>query len=309
MWAFVGLACIYVLVYCYAMIVVCTGQWLQYDYVEGILNICLTILLLAMFLISYLRAALTKPGYIEKGSEKVEEEGKEDDPMWCPRCHVEKPLRAHHCRRCNHCVLKMDHHCHWINNCVGLRNHKFFFLTVLYAWLGQIYVDVMVVLRLLGTLPEKYLPFARNYPLYWWDMVVLALCVLVALLNTPSLTYMLSFHIYLISKNRTNVEHVCCKGVLPACNFDRKSIVANWYDCMGRDVWFWWLPIAPDNQHTGYDFLSEADYSSETDGEEKPLIGDATHAPQDVSAASTLFYVAVAEDTEERQHDVDDRDL
>lgn len=40
----------------------------------------------------------------------------------CMKCHKPKPERAHHCRVCNRCVLRMDHHCPWTENCVGYAN-------------------------------------------------------------------------------------------------------------------------------------------------------------------------------------------
>lgn len=30
------------------------------------------------------------------------------DPKWCEACQIWKPDRAHHCRVCDACVLKMD---------------------------------------------------------------------------------------------------------------------------------------------------------------------------------------------------------
>lgn len=47
---------------------------------------------------------------------------------WCARCEIYRPERAHHCRICGTCVLRMDHHCPWVGNCVGWRNHKYFIL-------------------------------------------------------------------------------------------------------------------------------------------------------------------------------------
>merc|ERR1719183_2347208 len=51
----------------------------------------------------------------------------------CKWCLKYKPDRCHHCRVCNTCVLRMDHHCPWVYNCIGFRNHKYFFLLLVYA--------------------------------------------------------------------------------------------------------------------------------------------------------------------------------
>ncbi|XP_020593808.1 probable protein S-acyltransferase 16 isoform X5 [Phalaenopsis equestris] len=55
------------------------------------------------------------------------------DLRYCQKCSHYKPPRAHHCRVCKTCVLRMDHHCVWINNCVGHANYKVFFVFMLYA--------------------------------------------------------------------------------------------------------------------------------------------------------------------------------
>lgn len=64
-----------------------------------------------------------------------------------------KPFRAHHCSKCNVCILKMDHHCQyaesffvhcrWINNCVGARNQKYFILYLLYVHMGEVFACIL----------------------------------------------------------------------------------------------------------------------------------------------------------------------
>lgn len=72
---------------------------------------------------AHVACMLTDPGYIPLGCATKESEG---TSPWCSKCSVPKPARAHHCKVCCRCVLRMDHHCHFMHNCVGLRNRKFF---------------------------------------------------------------------------------------------------------------------------------------------------------------------------------------
>jgi len=68
---------------------------------------------------------------------------------WCTRCDTFRPKHTHHCSTCRCCVLDMDHHCPWVNNCIGWRNHKYFLLFLLYAWIACAW-SAMVFLCSLG---------------------------------------------------------------------------------------------------------------------------------------------------------------
>ena len=59
--------------------------------------------------------------------------------------NLEKPPRAHHCRRCARCCLKMDHHCIWLSKCVGYSNQASFLVFLFGAVFGAFHATVMII--------------------------------------------------------------------------------------------------------------------------------------------------------------------
>lgn len=93
-----------------------------------------------LLLYNYKLAALRSPGRVPRGwtplvplasqhdaeaTEPVEVK-RSGAPRWCKVCRAPKPPRAHHCRQCARCTLRMDHHCPWLANCVGHHNYAAF---------------------------------------------------------------------------------------------------------------------------------------------------------------------------------------
>jgi len=62
-----------------------------------------------------------------------------DVVRYCNQCRCYKSWRAHHCSICKRCVLKMDHHCPWMWNCVGYANYRYFFMFLVYLWVGTLF--------------------------------------------------------------------------------------------------------------------------------------------------------------------------
>ena len=94
---------------------------------------------------SHIRCVFTDPGSVPIDAEPLSTATEEEKEKKCEKCGSYKPPRAHHCRECNRCIVKMDHHCpyvflllfdcRWINNCVAILNTKFFLLFLVYTFL------------------------------------------------------------------------------------------------------------------------------------------------------------------------------
>ncbi|KAL3119924.1 hypothetical protein niasHT_007052 [Heterodera trifolii] len=156
---------------------------------------------------------------------------------FCTRCACIKPDRCHHCSTCGRCFLKYDHHCPWINVCIRFNNYKFFVQFVGYAWLLSVFI------------------FSTIFPFFitFWDAKISNVCrilvtflfVLMFLLGL-SLTFFLTCHLYLISKNRTSLEVIVGPPVFTYGEdkhaFDL-GIRRNFQEVFGTVKWKWFFPL------------------------------------------------------------------
>jgi palmitoyltransferase len=78
----------------------------------------------------------------------LEEEEARKCLQYCHVCEGFKAPRAHHCRKCARCVLKMDHHCPWINNCCGHFNQAYFTLFLISAVVGAVQALILLVVAI-----------------------------------------------------------------------------------------------------------------------------------------------------------------
>ncbi|CAI0410988.1 unnamed protein product [Linum tenue] len=147
----------------YITIFIFIEDWVGLATSAGTLNAVIFTFMAALSLFSFAVSVLTDPGYVPSSSAPDVEAASVLDPetqkdvsflinfsessqlRQCEKCARYKPPRAHHCRVCRVCVLRMDHHCLWINNCVGYWNYKAFIVLVFYATAASIYSTVSLI--------------------------------------------------------------------------------------------------------------------------------------------------------------------
>ncbi|XP_031257374.1 probable protein S-acyltransferase 15 [Pistacia vera] len=116
----------------------------------------------------------------------------------CDKCSAHKPPRAHHCKVCRRCVLRMDHHCLWINNCVGYQNYKAFLVLVFYATIGSLYSTVMIT----GSALQREWDISGKPQL----KIFYVACGILMVSLSLAFGTLFGWHVFLISKNMTTIE-------------------------------------------------------------------------------------------------------
>ncbi|KAK8514804.1 hypothetical protein V6N12_057700 [Hibiscus sabdariffa] len=176
----------------------------------GIMNAVAFTGVAVMCVLNYALAIIMDPGRvpstflpdIEDSSVTVHEiKRKGGDLRYCQKCSHFKPPRAHHCRVCKICVLRMDHHCIWIHNCVGHANYKVFFVFVVYAAIACIYSLVLLVGSLTNDSQSDEQQSADSFRIIY----IISGLLLVPL--SMALSVLLGWHIYLILQNKTTIEY------------------------------------------------------------------------------------------------------
>eukprot|EP00928_Gymnodinium_smaydae_P072607 TRINITY_DN55944_c0_g1_i1.p1 TRINITY_DN55944_c0_g1~~TRINITY_DN55944_c0_g1_i1.p1 ORF type:complete len:340 (-),score=63.26 TRINITY_DN55944_c0_g1_i1:54-1073(-) len=224
--------------------------------VQGIISQILTLMVLVCFLLAIFtdpgsvpnnsvwvpdakgrRGSSTNGGDEDQPSQIIQREAKRSGlPRFCKWCSCYKPDRCHHCRICRSCIPRMDHHCPWIANCVGFRNHKFFFLLVVYALSTVVYMFVTMLKTLDRVLTEET-AFPRRFG------VVFGMTMMVLM---GSLLFMFFlFHAWLTATATTTIEF-CEKaykvsGSNGASIYDQ-GLLKNIQAVLGDNPLFWLLP-------------------------------------------------------------------
>lgn len=172
---------------------------------------------------------------------------------FCEKCKIIKPDRAHHCRICRCCVLKMDHHCVWVNNCVNFHNYKYFVLFVGYALIMCVYIA--------STSLRDFLQYFRG-EVNFHILFLFFTAVMFAL----SLVSLFFYHIYLVLVNRTTLESSRAP-TFPVGGANKHAYNVNWYanfcEVFGHDWKYWFLPVYT-SQGDGFNFPTaiDLDYDS-----------------------------------------------
>ncbi|XP_071442444.1 palmitoyltransferase ZDHHC6 [Hetaerina americana] len=137
----------------------CSMWWPPSASLAGSINVGCFLIFSALTIYNFLSSIYEGPGFLPIGW-KPEVEEDTEFLQYCGVCEGFKAPRAHHCRKCGRCVLKMDHHCPWINNCVGHRNHAHFAAFLLFATCGCFHAAIIFSCSLIRA-------FNRDWYLYY----------------------------------------------------------------------------------------------------------------------------------------------
>lgn len=139
----------------------------------------------------------------------------------------------------------MDHHCPWIMNCVGFKNHKYFFLLVVYA--------VMNCAFIIGTMIES-VQRSVDMETSATNRFLLVFGLTLSIIMGSLMSVFLSFHTWLMVKGMTTIEF-CEKNLSGASgapngpgskgvSYDL-GLPMNVKSVLGPHWWLWFLPVSP----------------------------------------------------------------
>eukprot|EP00640_Fibrocapsa_japonica_P002187 CAMPEP_0113935984 /NCGR_PEP_ID=MMETSP1339-20121228/2995_1 /TAXON_ID=94617 /ORGANISM="Fibrocapsa japonica" /LENGTH=342 /DNA_ID=CAMNT_0000938297 /DNA_START=54 /DNA_END=1082 /DNA_ORIENTATION=- /assembly_acc=CAM_ASM_000762 len=170
---------------------------------------------------------------------------------FCKQCRRPKPPRAHHCHVCRKCVLKMDHHCPWVNNCVGFYNYRYFFLFMMYLWIGCVYGVLITFHPFIKLMHLEGHHRVTRLKIEASERSAVVLTFILAVSVGFALTILGGWHVYLICSGQTTIEfyinstktyQASSRGELYSNPYNL-GLKANWRQVFGPQSFF--LAILP----------------------------------------------------------------
>jgi len=184
--------------------------WPPNESIGGMISLTSFLIFSGLTMYNFFTAILFGPGFLPSGWKPVDKEAF-DKLQFCVICDGYKAPRAHHCRKCNRCVMKMDHHCPWINGCVGHRNQAHFIGFLLAAVIGCSEATVILSCSLYHALYRSYYVYydIEDAPFVYLGMygflwVLFSLgCAFGVALGVGLLLY---YQVKILWKNQTSIE-------------------------------------------------------------------------------------------------------
>lgn len=184
-----------------------------------------------------LHADIEGPESAASGRYSVIEKKHTGERRVCKWCLKYKPDRCHHCRACNVCVLRMDHHCPWVFNCIGFRNHKYFFLLLVYSVADLLYIGICMF---------ETVWWSTRIDVSVWLMVALIIGEVLSSLLLVLAFLFLSFHTWLMLKAMSTVEF--CEKAMKNTSYDSSIYSLIFYNnvcnVLGPNPLLWFLPVS-----------------------------------------------------------------
>ncbi|KAI0067973.1 zf-DHHC-domain-containing protein [Artomyces pyxidatus] len=225
--------------------------------------------LVGLLLWNYWLCVLTDPGGVPNNwrPDTASLEGYEvkkltGGPRFCRTCNQYKPPRAHHCKDCKRCVLRMDHHCPWVNNCVGYYNHGHFIRFLFFVDVATSYHLIMITRRVFDVMGENYLDVSGSIELVF-IILNFVTCIPVWLMVGAFSLY----HFYSLLGNTTTIEGwekdkvatLIRRGKIREVKFpynlgSRRNIES----VLGKNPLMWFCPTVPPGTGLKYQ-LAEGD--------------------------------------------------
>ncbi|KAI0726908.1 zf-DHHC-domain-containing protein [Fomitopsis betulina] len=235
--------------------------------------------LVVMVLWNYWLCCITDPGRVPRGwqpdvqdSDGYEVKKLTRGPRFCRTCEEYKPPRAHHCKQCKRCTLRMDHHCPWVNNCVGHNNYAYFIRFLFYVDLACTY-HLAIISRRVYVATQTWENFESTEMIFIILNLVSCIPVLFAV-GGFSL-----YHFYLLSTNTTTIEGwekdkvatLVRRGRIHEIKFPyHLGIWRNICSVLGNSPLFWCWPIPAQGTGLKYELAEGDDPNAETWPPEDP---------------------------------------
>lgn len=133
--------------------------------------------------------------------------------FYCAVCETHVLPDTKHCQYCNRCTYEFDHHCLWVNNDIGLQNYaaflrmlSFLMLTLItqLAFASYVLVYVSKLDSGNGLTDSVQIGFMSGQDLAALNFTTIVIVLVLMTLDT----YLICFHVKLISKNLTTYKHI-----------------------------------------------------------------------------------------------------